>query len=369
MNCLFVSLPPHRSGAKTFLFVMRRLAKSFAARGLIATGTLARLLLLRSCTTDGAVTAATTGRRHQFQPFSERDESDLVRVITSKPRHVLRHVRQQVWRSRKRELAFRHNVTQLMIVVQDFLRKQLLDPQHASVIMEGVLEDCVRHGQHDMAHLLFRAFLRFRRHGCVISIDALRNLFDSYKGTDNSEMMLQLAAEMKGEPGLRAFCIAAYLFAGKPEDAEALKASVKPTELQAQDLIAIVEGYDKLNKRDKIVALIKDFDSFQCAPEAAMDVFTAVFKVLHRRDDEPNFALAFEVARSRKIPFNAVGFATVLRMQMHHAQSLDEVAKIEAELRALGYEPDLTGNSVIIAAYARMLHFCAQMRSILDKKS
>ena len=298
-----------------------------------------------------------TGGTH-FKPFNDRDENDLVKVITSRPRHVLRHVRQQVWRSRKKELQFRNTVTQLMIVLQDHLRKQLLDPQHASVILEGVLEDCVRFGQHAMAHLLFRAFLRFRKFGCVISIDALRNLFDSYKGTDNIEMMRQLANELKDQDGMRAFCIAAYLFAGMLEEAEALKSAIPSKEIQAQDLIAMAEGYDKIRRRDMIVKhIITPLETFELGADESMEVFTVIFKVFARHNDEVNFALAFEKARSLRVPFNAVGFATVLRMQLRHASSLEEVAKIETELRALGYEPDLTGNSVIISAYARMMHF------------
>lgn len=161
----------------------------------------------------GATSLLRSASARTWAPFSAQDEAELVKVIKTKPRHVLKHVRQQVWRSRKKEIQFRNTVTQLMIVVQDFLRKQLLDPQHASTIMEGVLEECVKHGQHDMAHLLFRALLRFRKYGCTITLDALRFLFESYKENDSSELMLQIANEMKagGDVTMRPFCIAAYL--------------------------------------------------------------------------------------------------------------------------------------------------------------
>ncbi|KEG05255.1 polyadenylation/uridylation factor 1, partial [Trypanosoma grayi] len=169
------------------------------------------------------LTGARLNRATTFQPFSQKDEDDLVRVVKTKPRHVLKHVRQQVWRSRKRELHFRNTVTHLMIVLQEFLRKQLIDPASASQIMEGIMEECVKYAQHDMAHLLFRALLRFRKYGCTISIDALRHLFESYKENDSSELMLQLANEMRGDPALRPLCVAAYLFAGHPDEAEALQ--------------------------------------------------------------------------------------------------------------------------------------------------
>ena len=120
-------------------------------------------------------------KRRSFQPFTDKDENDLVSVMSSQPRHVLRHVRQSIWRGRKRELHFRATVTHLMIVLQEFLRKQQIDPAGAAVILEGTMEECVRLSQHDMAHLLFRAFLRFRKYGVVVSPKCIHALYSSFR--------------------------------------------------------------------------------------------------------------------------------------------------------------------------------------------
>jgi pentatricopeptide repeat protein len=317
--------------------------------------------------------------RHTFQTFSQQDEDDLVRVIKTKPKHVLKHVRQQVWRSRKKELHFRNTVTQLMIVVQDHLRKQLLDPNSASAIMEGVLEECVKFGQHDMAHLLFRAFLRFRKYGCNITIDALRYLFESYKETDSSELMLQLANEMKADPSLRALSIAAYLFAGATESAEALRANVIAEEMTSDDFIAIAEGYAKLHQVDKLADLIKslprklavapgssppstaaagaDEASSSSSPTEWIPMFQCFLRLCVKLNDEQLFSQVFHAATDRKITFTQDMFATILRLKVRNVTSVDELVSMEEELKSLGYVADITTNSIIISAFARLAHF------------
>jgi pentatricopeptide repeat protein len=308
-----------------------------------------------------------------FQSFSKRDEDDLVRVIKAKPRHVLKHVRQQMWRSRKKELQFRNTVTQLMIVLQDHLRKQLLDPVAASSIMEGVLAECVKFGQHDMAHLLFRAFLRFRRFGCQISVDALRHLFESYRETDSTELMRQLAQEMSDDASLRGFCVAAYLFAGDASAAEAILQGIPVESMQTTDLVGLIEGYGKMRNIEKLLILLQQIQDVVVAAGSqtsgaaqpptppltadVQEVFSSLFRLSQTLDHEELFLATMQSALDLKLTLSPVIFATILRYKMRHVTSAEEIAGIEKELETLGYQPDITCNSVVIAAYARLHHF------------
>jgi len=106
-----------------------------------------------------------------------------------------------------------------------------------------------------------------------------------------------------------------------------------------------------------VLNVIRTLDSFQKTPGELSEVFAAAFKLFHRNDDDEAFTLCFDTSRQMEVPFQSSAFATVLRMRMRHAQSTEEISRVEEELRALGYVPDMTGNSVIIAACARMLHF------------
>lgn len=334
-----------------------------------------------------------SSKRRSFQPFTEKDEQDLINVMSSKPRHVLRHVRQSIWRGRKRELHFRATVTHLMIVLQDFLRRQQIEPSGAAIILEGTMEECVRLSQHDMAHLLFRAFLRFRKYGCKISLDALRLLFDSYRGTDNAEMMLQLATEMSTDPELRAFCIAAYLYAGRVDEAEKLRAAIPSSQLETKDVIAMIHGYQKLQMPDKIVGIVRGLSnnssssggsgsgSSETSQEELGEIVAAALKAFYEGSLRGGWAAGnsgssssssaennnnicdtyfnecFDIGRRLEVAFPASAFATVLRHKLRRAVTMADVTAVENELRSIGYVPDLTGNSVIVAAYARMLHF------------
>ncbi|KAI5690917.1 PPR repeat family [Leishmania braziliensis] len=303
-----------------------------------------------------ACTAPLHSRTGAFQPFSQRDEDDLLQVVKTKPRHVLRYVRQQVWRSRKRELQFRNTVTHLMILLQEFLRRQLVDPANASQIVEGVLEECVKYAQHDMAHLLFRALLRFRKYGCVITVNSIRCLFESYRNNDSGELMYQLAQEMKDVPELRPLCIAAYLFANREADAEALREGLSLTELGSEDVLALISGYEKLRRVEKLQEILQAVSGMS-TDKIRTEVCSALFRAFFKLDDDTSFTQTLQVALEHKLPLSADVCATALRHKMRHVTSVEEIPAIEEELKELGYVPDATGDSIVITAYARLLHF------------
>ncbi|KAG5480971.1 hypothetical protein LSCM1_06645 [Leishmania martiniquensis] len=303
-----------------------------------------------------AWTATLHARTGTFHPFSQKDEDDLLQVVKTKPRHVLRHVRQQVWRSRKRELQFRNTVTHLMIILQEFLRKQLIDPAHASHIMEGILEECVKYAQHDMAHLLFRAFLRFRKYGCVMTVNSIRCLFESYRNNDSSDLMLQLAQEMKDVTELRSLCIAAYLFSNHEAEAEALREGLSLTELGSEDVLALISGYEKLKCVDKLQEIL-DATPGMSTPDIRANACAALFRAFSRLDNDDCFTRTLQLALEQKQPLSADVCTTVLRHKMRHVTSVEEIAAIEEELKELGYVANATCDSIVITAYARLLHF------------
>lgn len=244
-----------------------------------------------------------------------------------------------------------------MFVLQEFLRKQLIDPAYASEIMEGILQECVTYSQHDMAHLLFRAFLRFRKYGCTISVDALRFLFESYRDNDSSELMLQLANEMRGDAALRPLCIAAYLFANKEAEANALMDGLSFADLGTDDWLALVAGYEKLGDDKKLEDIVDKVQQRIPSQEAQSNVCAALLRVFAKRDNDAAFTRVLKTVTDAGVPLRPGMFATVLRQKMRRVASVEEMAAVEDELKEMGYTPDVTGNSIIITAYARLYHF------------
>lgn len=295
-----------------------------------------------------------SGSRPTFRPFSSKDENDLVQVITTKPRHVLKYVRQQVWKSRKRELQFRNSVTHIMIVLQEFLRKEVITPSVASNIMEGILEECVTYSQHDMAHLLFRAFMRFRKYGCQISVKAVRNLFESYKTSENKDLMLQLVDEMKEDSELRSLCIAGYLFAGKEAEAEELLGGTSYESLPKEDIVALVEGYAKLMKGDKVVTIVRELLSDESTASTVCDV---ALRALFHAKDSAAFSEVFGIVKERKIQLPQATFVAILRQKLRAVTKSESIQEVESELIDMGYEPSIAGASVIISAFVRLIQY------------
>lgn len=297
-----------------------------------------------------------SSRPTSFQPFTSKDENDLVRIVTTKPRHVLKYVRQQVWKSRRRELQFRNSVTQIMIVLQESLRKGHIDATVASEIMEGILEECVSYAQHDMAHLLYRAFMRFRKYGCHISVNAIRFLFESYRTSESKDLMLQLAEEMKDDKALRSLSIAAYLFSGNEKEAEALLEGMPYSELSEQEAIALVEGYAKLSKSDKVVVVVQE--SLKKGNDLQKSgIIDAALRTLHDQKDSQAFNEIFQIATSESVSLRQSTFIVILKHKMQKVTSSEEIQQIEEDLVAIGYEPSIAGASIIISAYVRLMQY------------
>ena len=195
-----------------------------------------------------------------FKPFSAGDEAELVSVLTTRPRHVLRKVRLMVEGSRQRLATFRNTVTYLMIVLQAQLQKKVLSAEAATEIIAVILEECTKWDTSDLAHLLFRASLRFAKYGVKTSPRTMHLLLQSYKNAKSArELMLKLGGELQGKSSTESLAIAAYLFAKDPARAEKVRADLKqkgPLTINAYQ--GLVEGYARLGNTNKVVENIKE---------------------------------------------------------------------------------------------------------------
>lgn len=183
-----------------------------------------------------------SNRRHQsFRPFSAEDEEQLVSVLTTKPRHVARHIRQSMLHSRKQAIQFRNSVTFLMIQLQGKLQRKEIPAEDATMIVEAVMKECVELRQADMAHLLFRASLRFRKYGMKLSTRCVKYLFDSYKNGAKA-LMEGLVDELKSENELRSVVMSALVYCGRSAEADAMLRSIPSAELTSDEIIGMLEA-------------------------------------------------------------------------------------------------------------------------------
>jgi pentatricopeptide repeat protein len=264
-----------------------------------------------------------------------RDEEDLMRVLSSKPRHVARRVRQLMVGSRRKIAQFRNTVTYLMIVLQGKLQKKEISPADASVVVEGIMRECVTLRQADMAHLLFRAALRFRKFGVQISVACVRHVFESYRdgGTEAADLMRQLATEMRGEPEMRALAMAAYVYAGLPLEADSLReeAERQGLKMAAQDYCALIDGHAKFRSWAAVRRLA---DEATASADAELDVGAVLSTAVTAASANSVLQEAlFTVANQNAVALSPLAVAAVCRTRVFAAQSYEEVYEVEAALR------------------------------------
>ena len=280
--------------------------------------------------TELGSTAATTTPPPSPANSLHREEEDLVNMLSVKPRHVARHVRQLMLTQRKRLSHFRNTVTYLMIVLQGKLRRGEMRPEDATHVVEGVMQECVRLHQADMAHLLFRAALRFRKYGVRVTIACVKYLFESYKtSSDVTELMVQLATEMKEDPELRPLAIAAFIFGGKSLEATALRSLVPRDQLRAEDFCAMIEGHAKFCNWTAVGQLVDEALSLE-----TLDSNAVASTAISCTEANPEFQQSlFLAAVQNSATLNDQATAAVCRNRLSKCKNVEDVALVDQKLR------------------------------------
>lgn len=270
----------------------------------------------------------------QTKRDSNADEAELVEVLATKPRHVARRVRQMLVGTNRKLSQFRNTVTFLMIVLQTKLQRGEITPEDAAVVLEGVLQESVALNQSDMAHLLFRAALRFRKFGVRMSVNSVRLLFTSYKGSDGKDMMKQLAIEMSDPQQvkeLRPLAVAAYMFAGMVDEAAALRQSVPAKELTTEDYTALVEGYVHTQQWDAFGAIINEaLGRDEDGVDAGAVLSSAIVALTSNSTLQLN---VYRGAFEHKLTLSPKAIAAVVRSRLRGVKTVESVGEVEATMK------------------------------------
>jgi pentatricopeptide repeat protein len=326
--------------------MMNRSFRTVATRA-VATSTLWRPLVagrsvatMSATTSTGQLSAAHTTfgssaaleqRRWVSNAEAARNEAELVQVLSTKPRHVARRVRQMLVGANRRIAQFRNTVTFLMIVLQTKLQAKEIQPADAAIVIEGVMRECVKLHQADMAHLLFRAALRFRKFDVSLTVACVRLLFDSYRGTDSKDLMKQLAQEMQGSPEHRALAMAAFIYAGMPLEANALRQAIPPSSMTTEDYIGLVEGYAAQQDWRALDAVMDDVLTSQSAKVQAGEVFSTAIRATQRSSQmQENL---FRAAYQQAMTVSPEAIASVCRTRLESVTSYEGALQVEEDLK------------------------------------
>lgn len=330
-----------RRAQPAVLTVSSRLAAAHISNLAVAPAPAAAVLPTPTLSNSMRLCSSTASRRGGgggFRPFSVEDEAQLVSVLTTKPRHVARHIRQAMLSSRKQTLQFRNAVTFLMIQLQSHLQKGALPAAEASAIVESVMKECVELRQSDMAHLLFRAALRFRKYGLVITHRCVKHLFSSYQSGDARSLMLALADELKGDPAMRSMALSAMVFGGNVDEAITWLKSISLLELTTEDLVAFLDGCGSQRRYPLVETLFSDFLSLaqsQGLPQVDFRVVASTALCAARGDYPIMGSIYRKTLAASKVchPLTDAAVGHVFRAATSELQQMGDVYEMEAKLK------------------------------------
>ncbi|EPY20260.1 hypothetical protein STCU_07029 [Strigomonas culicis] len=275
--------------------------------------------------------------RH-FRPFSSEDEAQLTAVLSTKPRHVARHIRQSMLSSRRRITQFRNSVTYLMILLQSQLQRKQIKPEDATQIMESLMKECVELRQSDMSHLLFRAAVRFRKYGLSVRFPLVKYLFESYRLDNAKELMKNMADELRNDKKLQFIAVLAYEFSGHDTAAKELLAEIPRDLYNTEDICGLVETYGMTAHFDDIVALLQLlFESHSSGSgESTLDksaVYSTAVIALRGSTDLMDLVIDTTIAKEIALTESAMGSVLRTRFLQEDIGSIERVYEIENRLR------------------------------------
>ncbi|KPA86298.1 putative mitochondrial hypothetical protein [Leptomonas pyrrhocoris] len=314
-----------------------------------------------TCYTPVLLRPLSSGRASHYRPFSSDDEAALASVLSSKPRHVARHIRQSMLHSRRRIAQFRNAVTYLMISLQSKLQRKEVSPADATAIMESLMKECVELRQGDMAHLLFRASIRFRKYGLTLGFPFVRYLFESYKRENAKELMRGMAEELKANEEMRVLAVLAYQFSGQHEESVALWAQIPPDKLTTGDYCALLESLGMTGRYDDVVQVTQGaVDDVIARRRSEVDLNTVVScAVIASRGSTSALRTMIHLARDKEFTLSdaAVGAVVRSRLQSAAVTSIAAVYRVESEVCAELNRTTLgmVGESAVIAKCSEML--------------
>ncbi|KAH8613761.1 PPR repeat Pentatricopeptide repeat domain [Trypanosoma vivax] len=271
-----------------------------------------------------------------YRPFSSEDEEKLAAVLTSKPRHVARYVRQSVLHSRRRVTHFRNSVTFLMIALQSKLQKGEITPSDASALVEGLMKECVELRQGDMAHLLFRASIRFRKYGMGIGYALVKHLFDSYRADNAKELMRSMAAELRGDVSLRMLAVLAYHLSGDHSEGSELLQTIPSDKITTADYCALLDVYGVSGRYDDIASLVKQLldprSGVSCVDlDLNMLLSSSIVAI---RGSNSLLQEMKDIALAKRAVLSEQAIGVLLRARLRTAYTVSDVYQAEASFRA-----------------------------------
>lgn len=290
--------------------------------------------------------------------FSSEYEMKLCEVVSKDPARVAQYIRESMQKSRRRIIHFRNSVTHVTIVLQSRLHAKTISISDASVVVEELLKECVFLKQADMAHLLFRAALRFSQMGSIVRPSFLVYLYQAYRGNKAVEGILKSIAEelrnSKFSPEERKILtfVACILSGDKSCSLECLNLEY----LTCDVATVLLESLSLVKRNSDMVALLERVVSIESQANDDGNLSKAslnnLFSTTARNSKEHPEILkqVQQLGKLHNISFSDSAASIFLLVELNHCATFQEVEKMEkkvlCELQVT--EPPLISSTISI---------------------
>lgn len=321
-------------------------------------------------------TVSTVARRYfsaHSRIFSSSDEAQISHALAVQPGQVSEMIRHSMENSRKRILYFRSSVTYVTIILQSRLQARNISVCDAANVMSDLLKDCATLRQADMAHLLFRAGLRFHRYGVVIPAVFLKSLYQSYRGNRGmSAVMRNVSDELRKVEGLAFLSSLASVLASN--DGPWVCAEEDILKLSPEDLIAVLECFGLIGKANEMIQLLSLILSKGKLLNADLSLLFSTSIVAVK-----SCSLSVEQIQSlvpSEVQLTDAAAAVLLQCRVDHRSTIDDIITEEKKVSALlskdGMHPQFTATAVVKCAenhiYSSQANASTQARPFFAQK-
>ena len=268
-------------------------------------------------------------------------EAEMASALSGGRTNIPRRIRTLVKGASQQTVRFRHAVTYLMILVQGKLARKEIDPAVVANLVDDVMEECTKAGQGDIAHLLFRAALRFRKQGVKLSAKSLRCLYTAFSHDDAKELMQSLGKELAGEVnagGSPSLAVTALCYGGLVDEAAAIVAKTSLKSLASQEVSDMVRAYTAKERNDAAEALLNRVLDGDPAEVGHLDrdaIASSIFIGSTATTDAQRVLLKRLIGKGLKLGDDAVCSIAAARLgpASNKKMTVDRVRQIETALQ------------------------------------
>lgn len=264
--------------------------------------------------------------------FNAETEKRLSDALLHNPSQLIPTIRDSMYHSRRRILHFRNCVTYVTIILQSGICSSTISPADASSVIEKLLRECIMYSQDDIAHLLFRAAVRFDKFGPVVRPSFLKLLYHAFKDSENcQQIFISIGEEMSKMEKKDVLSTCAFVLGGK----KCCKVDHFTFEnLTSDEITLLIECFGLKKESKQILFLLEKAFLPKATPETNGEIdkyFSAAASVL--KDSPKELAVVLKLGVKHRVSFSDAACSVIMDNQIKLCATIEEVEAASDHVR------------------------------------